>query len=526
MKQAGRVDLVRELALLAIVLAVAAAVRLPGIFSRSIWYDEAISLLTSSGHAEAPWPDISVPAGEAQKLFVGHVGWREMARDVRRYDVHPPGYYWALGHWRAVFGSSLESSRVFSLICSLAAVLALYLLLRAAEITGALTMTLVYALSTGAVHGGHEARAYALASGLILAAAWLGYRAGELTPRARAACGSGVAVACGLTFHVNYLTLFPAAALLGWFAAVRWRDSRALAVAVPAVALMLVAAGVPTLLEQLDKRPDQLSGFAGLSSELLMLLEVNAQVVGIPLPRGEHPIRAAAALGLFVVLLALTLFEVYRRQEELNRRFWSLVAVLATAPSAGILMLDVVFDKRLHISRYVNLAGPALAVLVSYGLVRIATSERRTVGVLSLASLLAIQASNVNWGMELCPNSEFGSTARSLAGLIRATSSPSHVVMLAEGYNHAGNPGPLIYELDPREVVLSFGNDTDLDQLMAKIAQLDDLWLIFSVDQGTLAVEEKLLRRLESSGLYRGLLRHGLAFHLARVGAGTADPPG
>ncbi len=89
----------RELAWLLAVLAFAAAVRLPGVFSRSIWYDESISLLTAAGHADPPWARRPAPAADAQELFSGRVSLPQLVEQVRRYDVHPPGYYWALALW-------------------------------------------------------------------------------------------------------------------------------------------------------------------------------------------------------------------------------------------------------------------------------------------------------------------------------------------------------------------------------------------------------------------------------------------
>lgn len=513
----------RELTLILALLAIAALVRLPGVFSRSIWYDEAISLVTSAGQAQPRWPASPVAAAEARASFFGRVSFAQMVEEVRRFDVHPPLYYWLLGLWRSSVGSSLESARIFSLICSLGAILTLYLLLRAAQVPGPWLMALVYALSTGAAHSGHEARAYALASWLLLGAAWLGWRArlaaADAGPQAAATYALTAAVACGLAFHVNYLTLFPTATLLAWLSVVSWRRSRWLALVAPLVALLIVGLGGETLLEQLDSRPNQLTGFAGLGSELSMLLRVNAQMVGIPLAADGHSIRYLAAIGLFLFLLGLTAVQVVRHRQEVDRAFWLLIAGLAAAPSAGVLLLDLAFDKRLHVSRYVNFAGPAMAILVSYGLVMIGRSQRRALGNLSLACLMAIQASNLNWGQELCPNSEFGSLSRTLAQLIRSTSSPHHVVVVAKGNNHSGNVGPLVYELDPGHTIICFGRGSDVDELIAKIAPFDDVWLVDSVDKGTRAIEQELLERLKASRRYRGILRYGRASHLAKVGS-------
>ncbi|MEM7354033.1 MAG: glycosyltransferase family 39 protein [Acidobacteriota bacterium] len=519
----------RELALVLALLAVAALVRLPGVFSRAIWYDESISLVTSAGNAQPAWPAEPVRAAEVQRFFTGQADLGHVVDEVRRFDVHPPLYYWALGQWRNTFGASLESARGFSLLCSLAAILALYLLLRSARLKGALPMTLVYALSTGAAHSGHEARAYALASALLLSAAWLVYRAFQLASDAgqtAGLCALGAAVAGGLAFHVNYLSIFPVATLFGWLAIATWRRSRAIAIAAPLLAAAIVGLGATTLSQQMGSRTGQLAGFIGWLPELAVLLRVNTQMIGIPLNSGAPWLATLAAMGLFLFLLGLTAYQLLRHWREVDRAFWILIAGLATAPSAGVLLLDLAFDKRLHVSRYVNFAGPALALLVSYGLVTLLRSPRRAIGLAALAGLLAIQASNLNWGLELCPNSEFGSQSRSLAHLIHSTSSPHHAVVMADGDDPSGNVGALIYELHPDVVVLRYGKGADLDELVARIAPFDDLWIVASADGGTRKEETELLRRLETSGRYRGILRYGGAAHLAKIDPASAAGEG
>ena len=205
----------------------------------------------------------------------------------------------------------------------------------------------------------------------------------------------------------------------------------------------------------------------------------------------------------------------------MNRRLFVLAGALAAAPSAGLLLLDAVFDKQLHVSRYLNFAAPGLALLLAWGLVDLLSSKRKAFGAVMLAGLLAIQASNLNWGLELCPNSEFGGEARTLARWIHTTSSRHHLVVIADGYNRAGNPGPLVYELDPGERIVTFGYGTDLDRLTAEIARYDDAWIVFSLDTGALEQENELLRRLRASGRYRGIHRQSGAFHMMNL-----RPPG
>lgn len=146
-------------------------VRLPGLYSRSVWFDEAFTLLQTAGSLESvEWPHEPTKAAELKGLFAGRPGTGELARLVRRSDVHPPVYPLALRWWR-VLGPSIEVARWFSLLFSLVGVAAFYALLRSAREEGAGVLTGLYSLATGAAHSGHEARAYAFG------AAWLGIAA-------------------------------------------------------------------------------------------------------------------------------------------------------------------------------------------------------------------------------------------------------------------------------------------------------------------------------------------------------------
>ncbi len=503
-------------------LAIAVAARLPGVASRSIWYDEAISLLMAAGQPSPEWPAEPTPVREVRALYGGAPSLPELTRAVARRDVHPPGYYWLLKLWRQLFGGSIEAARWLSLILSAGTVLALYLLLSTGGAERPFLLALVYALSTGAVHAGHEARAYALAGLLITAAALCATLAARLAAEHRrraAAAALAMAVCCGLATHTNYLALFPAAAVLAWFSLRTWSTSRALALAAPLLALAIVGLGWPTLAAQLDNRPTQFRGRAGALAEVAQLVKMNAENVGIPVLRGGEG-RALAGAGAFVLLLAAGLGRLVRRWPSLPRGLWTLLLALAAAPSAGVLLLDVAFDKRLHLTRYVNLAGPALAVLLTYGLVGLLASPgatKRRLGALLLAALLALQATSVNWGLEVCPNAEFSGSWRSLAHRIHHTSRPSHAVLIARGHG-VGTPGSVIYELDAATHVAVFGWHTDLERLLEDIAPYDDLWLVFSIDGRTLTEENQLLRLLETSGRYRGVYRDELAMHLVRTG--------
>lgn len=77
--------------------------RLPGIVSRPIWYDESFSLLIS------------------QQDFSGMIA-------ALSADVHPFAYYIGLWAWVTVFGDSVVVARVFSILASILDIIVLFLI--------------------------------------------------------------------------------------------------------------------------------------------------------------------------------------------------------------------------------------------------------------------------------------------------------------------------------------------------------------------------------------------------------------
>ena len=96
-----------ETLIVATVVAFAALLAWIHLRHASIWYDEAITLLTSSGHAHVDWS-----LGRTQ--FTPTLDLRGILVDLYRQDVHPPLYFWSLAIWRVVFGASIEVARGFS----------------------------------------------------------------------------------------------------------------------------------------------------------------------------------------------------------------------------------------------------------------------------------------------------------------------------------------------------------------------------------------------------------------------------
>ena len=93
---------------LILILFLALVIRLMGILSRPIWYDEAFSILFSEKGLSA------MLYGTLSQTTTGSA------------DIHPLGYYTLLWAWMKVFGQSVLAVRLFSVFISLASLFLIY----------------------------------------------------------------------------------------------------------------------------------------------------------------------------------------------------------------------------------------------------------------------------------------------------------------------------------------------------------------------------------------------------------------
>lgn len=152
--------------LLAILLS-ALALRLIGIQSRSIWYDEAFSILFAQ---QSPAEILN------NTLFQNS--------DSSAAEEHPPLYYFGLWTWFKLFGTSVISARMFSILFSLLVILLIHQIAR--ELFDPLT-ALTAAAWTGLlpfhVHFAQELRMYSMLTFWLALAtlAFLRARTGQKT---------------------------------------------------------------------------------------------------------------------------------------------------------------------------------------------------------------------------------------------------------------------------------------------------------------------------------------------------------
>jgi len=80
----------KDILVLAVLVLITVVVRVPGVFNRAIWYDEAITLLETAGNAIPTWSARPTPAATQKELLAGSPTLGEVVAGLRETDVHPP----------------------------------------------------------------------------------------------------------------------------------------------------------------------------------------------------------------------------------------------------------------------------------------------------------------------------------------------------------------------------------------------------------------------------------------------------
>lgn len=170
---------------LAVILSAGFLLRINGLCGRSLWTDEFFTLFQSSGHGldiKKLLDNISATPGQAimqAKDFKKFLEY-DRARSVEdvtagliKTDTHPPGYFWIMHFWMRLFGDSIFTIRLFSVLMSMICVFLAYrlgccLFDESAGIFSALFLS----VSAFGVRYAQEARSYSLIM-VIMMASWL-----------------------------------------------------------------------------------------------------------------------------------------------------------------------------------------------------------------------------------------------------------------------------------------------------------------------------------------------------------------
>lgn len=327
------------------ILALALALRLPFVATRSLWFDEAFSWRLS-----ALFPSVEFFSRAAA-------------------DVHPLLYYALLGVWMLpARGAGPEGSllwmRLFSVLLGVATVAAMVVagrvLFRSRWVAGA--AGLLAAVNALHVQYAWEARMYMLGTALLpLAMAALVRVVGARSPRRAWNAGLGFGLSLGALLHVHYYALFSWAALGGakllYFlrqGVFRSSNFRAAEAGFWLSALLFLP-WVPVFLAQV-RRAD--AAFPIFRFDAWSVPDTVARLFWggfLPVPHGWAVFASGAALALITLALAR------------GRSFGDVVAVACfVIPVAGgalvALRTSVFFD------RYFLLASVGLLLLLARGL--------------------------------------------------------------------------------------------------------------------------------------------------------------
>ena len=138
--------LINQKTKLILILILAFVIRLAGISSRPIWYDEAFSILISE---QGPSAILN--------------GTLAVDSDSSAAEEHPPAYYFILWGWIQTFGNSLIAVRMLSIIISLGIIFCIYqITTHLFDPPTALTAALISAILPFQIHYGQEIRMYVL----------------------------------------------------------------------------------------------------------------------------------------------------------------------------------------------------------------------------------------------------------------------------------------------------------------------------------------------------------------------------
>ncbi len=393
--------------------------------SRSIWYDEAITLLVTSGHATPVWPKETVRVETLQSIYQERATYPQLFWNGI-WRVHPPTYYEVALLWRNLFGSDLNSLRWLSALCIIAQ--ALLLLRFLSRLQFPVLATAVFCLAGLTIAYGALARNYALASLLIVVA--MVTTSGKV--RRWNSITAGVACAAALATH--YFTVFAVAGVAVVWLLRYWRERRGLAlipIAVIGASTLVIS---PFMIRASMLRPSQMGGFEGWFVEIPAMLR--AVCLGFASdPHLLGPRLAWAGFALLIAGLTAGLVQACLHSRRDDRLV--VAASILTAHLLGILAVFFVFDKTLTLDavRYIGLVLPAAVVVLAYGVHLLP----RPLTIAVLAAIMTFQTAQLRYGQDFD-----GLTARRITQHVL----PGSTVIVGAGHGR-GAPAAMIYELDP-----------------------------------------------------------------------------
>jgi 4-amino-4-deoxy-L-arabinose transferase-like glycosyltransferase len=348
------------------VLILALGIRLLGIWSRPIWYDEAFSILFSEKGLSAMLYGTLAPTG------------------IGSADIHPLGYYTSLWLWMKLFGGSLVAARALSVLAGLVSVYLVYLIaLEASSDPDTATLSMLFAaLAPFQIHYAQEIRMYAFMTMWLLLATFAyqrGARGGSWKWWGLFSISAALA-----QYSHNLAAFYLAALALLPLLQKNWRVLRAMILAGMG-ALILYGPWLVQLPAQFTKvqnsywvaRPD--------SSKLFTLLLV--YITNTPLPAS----LIAFALAIVLVVMVIGVIQTIRYNRQTNTGTGNWLFYLSFVPPLFLFLFSQ--WRPVYIERALLPSGAIFCIWLAW-VVRNTNLQKPVqytlLGLLGLSSLLGI----------------------------------------------------------------------------------------------------------------------------------------
>lgn len=490
-----------------------------GVFSRAIWYDEAITL-QSLAAMDYVQPEPGIVDVAALKPFLE--GRSTLGGVISHYieaDVHPPLYFIAALAGTTIAGTSIEAVRFVSVILVLAATLLFGSLLRRAEISHPFVYMAVFGLSSAAVTSAQDGRGYAMVLlGAVAAWYFVVLRPGFTTRRAQVLGEFGLGIAAAGLLYTHYFAVLVVAALMAFHVISGLKRRDGLTLVAPVICALLFLPWVPVLLDHLGVRPDQFNGFRGVLEFAkrsafhiggLVLSPTFSEVPGIVSRAGRALVILIAMVGVLVCLRGL-------RSGDRSARLATSAIMVPALTLVAFTAVSIILDKWFDTLRYFLFIAPFVVFLTTKGALTLGQGLARLSGIrwvvwMPVSVLLALQAGMLNFGWEANSN-RGGSYFASMAEQVRALPVDQSAVIIDGGY---GRGTLLVATHVLPEETLSFLLPRDPNDWERAASALPDLIkdkkqvvLMFTIERGAfgsdkVAMYAPIVASIEAHGFKR-----------------------
>lgn len=422
----------------------------------SIWYDEAVTLLTTSGHAKVDWP-----LGLQQFQPTAHLG--KILVDLYQRDVHPPLYFWTLALWRLAFGSSLDVARTLSVTFTLATLVLLFRYAKRAQTGLALVPVAIYAVSSASLRYAYDARPYAMACFLVVLTLLLAHRKSRWTGICAAACAA-----------THYFTVLCVAPLLIVECVRHWKSNRQW-VLLTATSFAICCAPLLILVRvHIDARPQQYPGFSSFYLESCALIK--GAVAGA-MPKSWLP--GWALVQFFGLCFAIV------GSWWACKRLRSPLPIVFGLYLCGFLLLAMATNKslvKMPTDYYLGIGTPFLALLIGFGL----NVYPRALPIFALLLLSGSVAS-----LPMNPTVDY----RQMAEEMHSDCKDCPIVA---GFGYSGAiPACLLYEARGMKILLLHPGET-VESVLGRTGKRQTVFLVPADEPSTTQTEHELIEEFPS----------------------------